>query len=119
MNLNLYDENQFKQTFLDFDFDNILIQTNNELINSNDLYLKYKAEYLHTTQENLNKYIKLYSVLKQLSNNYIIENNKYSYTVIDTLEYNNINKDIKSLIIEQRQLFNNFMKYIQFLNSKL
>jgi hypothetical protein len=117
MDINLYNQEQFKETFLNFDFDNILIQHNNSLINSNESYLQYKKEYLNNTQDNLEKYTKLYNSFKNLYNNYVINNNKYSYTFVDKNEYNKINKDLKGVLIEQRQLYNNFMTYIQLLNS--
>lgn len=117
MDINLYNEKQFKDIFLKVDFDNYLIQHNNNIINSNELYIQYKTEYLSKTQENLDKYSKLYKIFSELYNNYVINNNKYSYTFVDKTEYNKINKSIKELLLEQRQLYNNFMMYIQFLNK--
>ena len=82
------------------------------------MYIQYKTEYIEKTSENLEKYKTLYTVFQSLSNNYTINNNKYSYTFVDKNEYNKINKNIKELLAEQRQLYNNFMTYIQFLNTK-
>ena len=119
MESNLYNEEQFKQTFLNVNFDNVFIENNNNIINSNELYLQYKAEYLKKTYDNLQKYTQLFEIFKQLSNNYnIVNNNKYSYTFIDKNEYEKINRQLKNLLIEQRQLYHNFMTYVQFLNSK-
>jgi hypothetical protein len=114
----LYTDEQFKQTFLNVDFDNLFIENNNNIINSNELYLQYKSEYLQKTSNNLQNYIKLFKSFKELSNNYNVINNKYSYTFIDKNEYENTNKILKNLLLEQRQLYNNFMTYVQFLNSK-
>lgn len=115
----LYNEEQFKQTFLNVDFDKIFIENNNNIINSNELYLQYKAEYLKKTSDNLQKYTQLFKIFKKLYNNYsIVNNNKYSYTFIDKNEYDKTNRQLKELLIEQRQLYNNFMTYVQFLNSK-
>lgn len=118
MSINLYNEEQFKDNFLNVDFDNFLIQNNNPVINSNELYIQYKTEYLNKTRANLVKYTALYQSFKLLSDNYVINNNKYSYTFVDKDEYKDVNKNIKNLLIEQRQLYNNFMMYIQFLNKK-
>jgi hypothetical protein len=118
MDINLYNEEQFKQTFLNIDFDNILMQTNNDFINSNELYIQYKSEYLTKTEENLQKYKTLYNLLIKLSNNYRVNNNKYSYTFVDKNEYNKLNKEIKIILVEQRQLYVNFMTYVQLLKSK-
>lgn len=118
MESNLYNEDQFKQTFLNVDFDKVFIENNNNIINSNELYLQYKAEYLKKTSNNLQKYTQFFQIFKELSNNYNINNNKYSYTFIDKDEYKKTNKILKDLLSEQRQLYNNFMSYVQFLNSK-
>jgi hypothetical protein len=118
MESNLYNEEQFKQTFLNVDFDKVFIENNNNIINSNELYLQYKAEYLKKTSDNLQKYTQLFKTFKNLSNNYNVNNNKYSYTFIDKNEYNKTNKTLKDLLLEQRQLYSNFMSYVQFLNSK-
>lgn len=115
---NLYSEQSFNDTFININFDEFLIQNNNNLVNSNEYYLQYKSEYLEKTTTNLEKYIKLLTQFKQLSNNYKVDNNKYSYTFIDKNVYNKINKDIKTLLLEQRELYNNFINYIQFLNQK-
>jgi hypothetical protein len=115
----LYTSEQFKQTFLNIDFDNFFIENNNNIINSNDLYLQYKSEYLKKTSDNLEKYTQLFKTFNQLSSNYnIVNNNKYSYTFIDKNEYKKTNKILKELLLEQRQLYNNFMTYVQFLNFK-
>lgn len=114
----LYTDEQFKQTFLDVDFDNLFIENNNNIINSNDLYLQYKSDYLKKTSDNLQKYTTLFKIFKDLYNNYSVVNNKYSYTFINKNEYKSTNKILKNLLLEQRQLYNNFMTYVQFLNSK-
>jgi hypothetical protein len=115
---NLYSEQSFKETFLNINFDDFLIQNNNNIVNSNEYYLQYKSEYLEKTTTNMEQYIQLLKEFKQLSNNYKVDNNKYSYTFIDKNVYNKTNKDIKTLLLEQRQLYNNFINYIQFLNQK-
>ena len=114
----LYDETTFREHFLNLDFDSYLIDKNNNLVNSNEYYLQYKSDYIDKTNENLKKYVKLLKIFIDLSNNYNINQTKYSYTFVDKNEYNRLNKEIKNLVLEQRQLYNNFMKYIQFINSK-
>jgi hypothetical protein len=115
---NLYNEENFKNTFLTNNFDDFLINNNNNLVNSNKYYLQFKVEYLNKTTNNLNKYTTLLKEFNELSNNYKINDNKYSYTFIDKNLYNKTNNELKSLLLEQRKLYNNFINYIQFLNSK-
>lgn len=114
---NLYNEEQFITMFLNIKFDDFLIDTNNDIVNSNEHYIQYKTEYLSKTNENLKKYKDLVKKFNELSNIYNINNNKYSYTFIDKKELSNVNKELKNLLIDQRYLYNNFMNYIQLLNS--
>ena len=113
MDFNLYNDEQFKQTFFNVDFDKIFIENNNNIINSNEVYLQYKSEYLNKTSGNLHQYTLLFNTFKRLSNNYNADNNKYSYIFVDKNEYNTVNNNLKKLLIEQRQLYNNFMTYVQ------
>lgn len=110
-------EESFKKQFLNINFDEFLFEKNNDLVNSNEFYIQYKTEYLSKTQENLIKYSELIKPFKHMDNNYTITQSKYSYTFINKDEYNRLNKEIKNLLVEQRTLYNNFMNYIQFLNS--
>ena len=50
---NLYSEQSFNDTFININFDEFLIQNNNNLVNSNEYYLQYKSEYLEKTTTNL------------------------------------------------------------------
>lgn len=118
MDIHLYNTEQFKQQFLDINFDNILIENNNDMVNSSEYYIAYKTEYLENTHNNLTKFTELSKQFNELSDNYTIQNNKYSYTFVDKSIYNSLNNELKKLLIEQRELYNNFLKYIQFLNSK-
>lgn len=111
-------EESFKNQFLNINFDEFLFENNNDLVNSNEYYIQYKSEYLSKTQDNFIKYSDLMKTFKYMENNYTINQNKYSYTFVNKDEYNRINKELKNLLIEQRTLYNNFMNYIQFLNSK-
>lgn len=117
MNDNLYSEEQFITMFLNTKFDDFLIDNNNDIVNSNEHYIQYKTEYLVKTNQNLKKYKELVKKFNELSNIYNIDNNKYVYTFIDKNELSNVNKELKHLLIDQRYLYNNFMTYIQLLNS--
>ncbi len=109
-------ENKFINTPLN-EADKYLFEKNNELVNSNEFYINYKMEYLNKTNENFNKYKNLLKKFTQLDNNYQINDTKYSFTFINEQEYNKINKELKDILIQQRQLYINFMNYVQFLNS--
>ena len=49
----------YRKEFIDYPFDDILIDFNNPLVNSKDHYLQYKSKYLTKTNDNHHKYKKL------------------------------------------------------------
>lgn len=118
MAANFLSLDDFTEQFINIDFDNYLIEQNNNLVNSNDIYLLYKNEYIKITKENYNKLSLLLKQYISLNNNYIItDNNKYIYHYIDNNEHKNLNIIIKDLIISQKKSLDNFINYITFLNS--
>lgn len=112
-----YNRNWFNTSFININFDNLLIEVDNNLVNSNEYYLEYKNKYLAQTSENFEDFKKLIDKFDTLYNNYSIKNNKYTYTYIDNKEYEDIKYSLKVLIDNQRQLLDNFLKYIEFLNT--
>ncbi len=113
----IYSENKFKQQFLMYDFDNVLVEQDNKLVNSNELYIRFKTEYITETTNNFEKLQVLLKRFNELSQNYSVVNNKYNYTYRDTGEYNTLKYNIKILIENQKRLYDNFLNYIQFLLS--
>jgi hypothetical protein len=114
---NIYNKDWFKTTFLDVNFDNLLIEVDNHLVNSNEFYLEYKNKYLSITHENFETFNKLLDNFNSLHNNYSVNNNKYIYTFIDNDEYEKLKYELKILVDSQRQAFKNFIQYIEFLNT--
>lgn len=115
----LYTTDEFREQFLKTDFDNYLTEQNNSLVNSNEYYLQYKNIYIETTKNNYNTYTKLLDKYNTLNNNYTITSNKYVYQVIDNKVYDLLNTEIKIIVEAQKKLFNNFIHYIEFLNTSL
>lgn len=112
-----YNRDWFKKNFVNIDFDKSLIEVDNNLVNSNEYYLEYKNKYLDQTANNFQEFEKLIDQFDKFYHNYSIENNKYNYTYIDNKEYDNVKYSLKVLINNQRQLLDNFTKYIEFLNT--
>ena len=117
----MYSVETFKTMYIDYTFDNPLLDQNNTLINSNQFYLDIKNNYLKQTQINFNKF-------KELHNDYTILNNNHTIKCIDNLTthyYKFINTDnlqntlyqLKVLLKEQKYLFDNFINYIAFISS--
>lgn len=110
----------FKSTFLYFDFDKILIDQNNSLVNSNEYYLFYKNNYIKSTQENLENYINLNEKYEYLSNNELITDTgkvKYYISNANSEDLDNIKLEINKVLMSQRKLYENFINYIEFLNQ--
>ena len=111
----------FKEMYLNYDFDAVLLEQNNNLVNSNSEYLDIKNNYLQQTNDNFNKFTELTSNHTELSNNrsVIVDENltTHLYTFINNQDLHNTNVELKVLLQNQRYLFENFIHYISFINS--
>jgi hypothetical protein len=112
-----YNRDWFNKSFINMNFDNLLIEVDNNLVNSNEYYLEYKNKYLTQTRENFEEFKKIIDVFDKLYHNYSIQNNKYTYTYINNKKYEEIKYSLKVLIDNQRHSLDNFLKYIEFLNT--
>jgi hypothetical protein len=124
------DTEAFKEKYLDKKFDEILINNNNVLLNSNEHYIQFKKKYKQATIENLTLFSKLHSQLlttdyftNTLATSYI---NDYINEDIDTKKfylYTDLNKQMKIqqeinfLLQKQQQLYDNFTHYLDKLNT--
>lgn len=113
----LYCCNKFRNDFLHFDFDNMLIEEDNELLNSNEHYIDYKNEYIEQTKINHDKLDELLKKFNILNNFYTKSCDcKYIYHFIDNNTKENYNNNIKNIHLNQRILYTNFINHIEFLN---
>lgn len=112
-------EIDFKSSFLNYDFDSILLNNNNPLLNSYDFYIQYKQKYIISTRKNFDLYQKLfkeYTNLKKTqyqtpSSNIVI------YTYLPDNKLNDLSFKIKTLLKEQQKKLDNFLHYINHLND--
>lgn len=114
-------ELDFKSTFLNYDFDSILINNNNPLINSYDIYIQYKQKYIINARKNFDLYQKL---LKEYLNLKKVEyqtpsSNVIIYTYIKSDKFNDIKLKIKNIIKDQQRSLDNFLNYINHLNKNV
>ena len=58
----------FYNIFININFDNILLEENNPLINSKEFYLNYKKIYFNETNKNYSKFLRINSQLQRLNN---------------------------------------------------
>lgn len=108
----------FYNMFININFDNILLETNNPLVNSKDFYLNYKKTYFDQTNKNYSKFLRINAELqKQKQLQYNTSNNKYYYTYLDQKQLDSLKNDLKIIIISQKELFNNFKHYVETLNK--
>lgn len=117
----MYCEKEFKDKFINYNFDNELIEMDNDLVNSNEAYLNIKNNYIKTSNENFDKFSLLIETYNSLSQNYCKSVNKnvtcHEFTFINTSNLENVNNKIKKLLKEQQYLYDNFTHYITFINS--
>ena len=90
----------FNNEFINVHFDEILLKYNNPLINSNEMYLKYKQNYLSKSRDNFKIYTELNDQLNQINSLHL-----------------KTNTNIKKLLINQRILLSHFLHYINSLNN--
>jgi hypothetical protein len=111
----------FYNIFININFDNILLEENNPLINSKEFYLNYKKIYFNKTNKNYSKFLRINSQLQRLNNTiYKITNNKYYYyNYLDKTQLDVLKKELKSIIISQKEIFNNFKHYVETLNKNV
>jgi hypothetical protein len=107
---------EFEEKYI-INFDNYLIEQDNNLVNSNDFYLRYKNEYIISTNNNYKLLDDLLKIFNQLNNNYTLNTTKYIYNYINKSELKIVMDKIKKIIASQIILFNNFMNHISFLNN--
>lgn len=114
----LYCCDTFKCDFLDCNFDNILIEEDNPMLNSNEHYIDYKNEYIEQTKINHKKLDELLKKFNILNNFYTKScDRKYVYHFIDNDTKEKLNNEIKNIHVYQRKLYINFINHIEFLNN--
>lgn len=109
----------FKKDFLSIDFDNILIENNNPLINSYDHYIKYKQQYIRSTKHNIDSYTSIYNELISIleKQNTKSSDYRFSFVFIDETHISNLKTQLKEILFQQRKLLSNFIHHLYTLNS--
>ena len=109
----------FYNMFLNVDFDSILSEINNPLVNSKEFYLNYKNEYFDQTNKNYSRFLRYNSELQRLRNTeYKKTATKYTFLYLDQNKIESLKNDLKSIILEQNILFNNLKYHIEMLNKE-
>lgn len=106
-----------QQDFI-INFDQLLIDCNNPIVNSYDKYGKYKKEYILFTEQNIEHYSILKNKLEEINPAIEESPNRFYYTFIDKEKERIVKNQIKKLILEQKQYYQNFINYIMYLNKE-
>lgn len=117
MNINI---EEFKTDFIDFNFDEILLQYNNPLINSN-VYTNVKQKYFDETFYNYREYKMHIMELDVIVTNKEIKKSdtKIIYNYTNSESENELKNKLKKILIRQRNAKSNFMNYINHLNDNV
>jgi hypothetical protein len=107
----------FASEFLYVNFDNILMQNNSPFLESDQMYIKYKEQYLSQTMQNYTSYKELLSLLQSFQSPSPTTPSKIVYTFTDNQQIENIRSQIKSLFLHQRTMFTNFLDHVNKLSS--
>lgn len=107
----------FNKEFLDKNFDEILESTGNNLVNSNDIYLKYKQIYIEETNANKLLFENLNKQINDLTNKNKPNSKKISYIYINETELEDLKYKRKILFASQQTKLSNFLHYINQLNT--
>jgi hypothetical protein len=108
----------FYSKYLDVDFDKILLDNNNKLINSEEFYLKYKNHYFDETTANYTLYKQYYEEYTFLTKSqYNKTGSKYLYNFIDENKVEILKQKVKDVILKQERLYSNFTHYVNLLNT--
>lgn len=108
----------FKNEFLYFDFDNVLLR-NDVVVQSNQLYLLSKQRYLEETEQRVALFEQVTTELTALQEKQIqrISQTKVIYTFVDETKIYNLKQRQKKILTEQRVAFDNLMQYMTKLHA--
>jgi hypothetical protein len=108
----------FYSQYININFDEILIESNNHLINSQNVYLTYKQQYFNESLKNYDLFKKYKTELERLQKSETVTlPNKYLFIYKDTQVIEQTKQNLKNVVISQEKLLNNFHHYITLLNT--
>lgn len=107
----------FAAEFLYVNFDDILMQNNSPFLQSEPLYLQYKEAYMSQTVKNYAIFKELVSKLQQYDSSSSSSSSKITYTFTDNAVIDDLYNEIKSLVLSQRNAYQNFLHHVNTLSS--
>lgn len=101
--------------YMSINFDNMVT---NDLVNSEEFYLKYKRNYFERTNENYKMFSIYVDELRNMTNiQRSVSGTKYTYVYVDTDRLQDLKQRIKNIIIAQNVLLDNLNHHIVLLNT--
>jgi len=108
----------FYSQYININFDEILMESNNHLINSQNVYLVYNQQYFDESSKNYELFKKYKTELERLQKSETITlPNKYLFVYKDTQVIEQTKQNLKNVVLSQEKLLNNFHHYITLLNT--
>jgi len=111
----------FHSKYINIDFDKILIDNINPLVNSEDVYLNFKKQYFDETVLAYKEFQELSKSLNELQElggyKHNSKRTKHLFVYIDTEKIERLKIQIKNLYITQEKRFSNFYNYVILLNT--
>jgi hypothetical protein len=110
----------FEREFIKVDFDNILAENNNNLVNSDEHYTKYKSSYISNAYSRLENYKTLEKEMSMLCNKEVINVShcKVKYTFIESDKVAIVKQEMKNIMLQQKKDLKQFLTYLEHLNRE-
>jgi len=108
----------FYKQYISVNFDEILTDNNNPLVNSEVVYTNFKRNYFDQTLEAYELFKKYNTELQNLENtDGYSSDTKYVYVYKNDKRILEIRQKIKNIVVEQERRFNDFYHYVNLLNT--
>lgn len=108
----------FYKQYISVNFDEILTDNNNPLVNSEVVYINFKRNYFDQTLEAYELFKKYNTELQNLENtDGYSSDTKYVYVYKNDKRILEIRQKIKNIVVEQERRFNDFYHYVNLLNT--
>lgn len=111
----------FTKEFLLYDFDKLLVEKNNPLINSRKYYISYKQNYIKQTKANLQQFKNIKNEFDKLIKTEFQKpsDTSYLYCYIDNNRKTELQNELKVLIQKQRKNVKILIEHINILNENM
>lgn len=108
---------EFRNKYIEIDFDELLREQNSIYINSNQTYLEYKSHYITLTNNNFKEFKQLIDMYNNCSKNKTTIDSKNIYKYICPKKKEMITTKVHDILKIQNENYTNLMSHINFILS--